>query len=82
MATTDREQRTLEPGELDLGTTVWDIDKDLAGVVMGHHGPGRVQLRALTGGKEWDAFRLRHLTAREWLSLRLAVRNDATRKGL
>ncbi|QFG12463.1 hypothetical protein SEA_ALVY_54 [Streptomyces phage Alvy] len=82
MATTDTEQTTLEPGECDLGDVVWDTGKDVPGVVMGHLGGDRVQLRAVSGGKEWDARSLRRLTARERLSLHLAARNEATRKGL
>ncbi|MEU3147879.1 hypothetical protein [Streptomyces sp. NPDC006999] len=82
MATTDREQTTLEPEECDLGSVVWDTAKDLPGVVMGHHGGDRVQLRPMAGGKEWEARSLRHLTAREWLRLHVAARNDASRKGL
>ncbi|MFE0964027.1 MULTISPECIES: hypothetical protein [Streptomyces] len=82
MATTDREQATLEPEDCKTGSVVWDIGKDKPGVVMGHLGGDRVQLREVNGGREWDAFRLRNLTAREWLSLHVAARNDATRKGL
>lgn len=82
MATTDREQTTLKPGECDLGDVVWDTGKDVPGVVMGHYGGDRVQLRAVEGGREWDARSVRRLTARERLSLHLAARNDASRKGL
>jgi hypothetical protein len=82
MTTTDREQTTLRPEDCEVGATVWDIGKDLPGVVMGHLGGDRVQLRAVSGGREWDARRLRPLTSREELSLHLAARNDATRKGL
>jgi hypothetical protein len=82
MATTDREQTTLEPGECELGDVVWDIGKDVPGVVMGHVGGDRVQLRAVSGGREWDARSVRRITARERLSLHLAARNEATRKAL
>lgn len=43
---------------------------------MGRYGGDRVQLRAINGGKEWDAFKVRHLTSREELRHRLAARND------
>lgn len=79
MATTDREQATLKPEECDLGSEVWDIVKDVPGVVMGHYGGDRVQLRAVSGGLEWDARRVRRLTARERLSLHLAAQNEASR---
>jgi hypothetical protein len=81
MATTDSETATLKPEDCELGSTVWDTRRDVPGVVMGHLG-GRVQLRAVAGGKEWDASHLRRLTGREELSLHLAARNDATRSGL
>jgi hypothetical protein len=82
MATTDSETATLKPEECELGSTVWDTRRDVPGVVMGHVGGGRVQLRAVGGGREWDATQLRRLTAREELSLHLAARNDASRSGL
>ncbi|ATI18671.1 hypothetical protein SEA_AMETHYST_49 [Streptomyces phage Amethyst] len=82
MATTDRDEATLAPRDCALHSVVWDIARDVPGVVMGHHGADRVQLRAVSGGKEWDATRLRALTSRERLSLHLAARNDATKSGL
>ncbi|AXQ61129.1 hypothetical protein SEA_HANK144_52 [Streptomyces phage Hank144] len=82
MATTDRDQETLAPEECALGSVVWDIGRDLPGVVMGHHGGDRVQLRAIKGGREWEGFKLRSLTGREELSLHLAARNEASRQGL
>ncbi|MGM9381150.1 hypothetical protein [Streptomyces antibioticus] len=82
MATTDTEQTTLKPQECELGEVVWDKGKSLPGVVMGHLGGDRVQLRAVNGGREWDARSLRPLTARERLSLHLAARNEASRQGL
>jgi hypothetical protein len=48
---------------------------------MGHLG-GRLQLRAVSGGREWDAKQVRPLTSREQLSLHLAARNDTSRSGL
>ncbi|ATI18991.1 hypothetical protein KGG85_gp51 [Streptomyces phage Tefunt] len=82
MATTNREQATLAPKDCNLGDVVWDVDRDLPGVVMGHHGGDRAQLRAVSGGREWDARSLRPLTARERLSVHLSARNDASRQGL
>jgi hypothetical protein len=82
MATTERDQTAVSPEDCELGSLVWDIAKDLPGVVMGHHGGDRVQLRAVNGGKEWDAFRLRPLTAREELRVRNSARNEASRSGL
>lgn len=38
----------------EIGTIVRDSRKDKVGRVMGHVG-GRVQLRPLAGGLEWDA---------------------------
>jgi hypothetical protein len=81
MATTDREQATLKPEGYELGSTVWDTKRDVPGVVMGHLG-GRLQLRAVSGGREWDAKQVRPLTSREQLSLHLAARNDTSRSGL
>ncbi|WP_420312516.1 hypothetical protein ACOB87_37755 [Streptomyces sp. YS-B37] len=81
MATTDDETATLKPEDCELGSAVWDTKRDLPGVVMGHLG-GRVQLRAVSGGKEWDAKELRKLTGREEMRLHLAARNEASRSGL
>ncbi|MEV0926716.1 hypothetical protein AB0I99_16600 [Streptomyces spongiicola] len=58
-----------------------DIATGNAGVVMGHEGPDRVQLRPLSGGREWDAFKVRRLSAREELSARLAIQNHESRRG-
>ncbi|ATI18912.1 hypothetical protein SEA_JANUS_50 [Streptomyces phage Janus] len=78
MATTERDQ-SVPPQSCELGEVMWDIGKDVPGIVMGHHGGDRVQMRAVSGGKEWDALKVRPLTARERLSLHLAARNDASR---
>ncbi|MEU9737543.1 hypothetical protein [Streptomyces sp. NPDC048002] len=53
------------------------------GVVMGEVG-GRVQMRPVRGGREWDVMRndVESLSAREELSVRLAARNDNSRVGL
>ncbi|MFI5965130.1 hypothetical protein ACIA8J_23545 [Streptomyces asoensis] len=59
---------------------VGEVAKDSAsgriGVVMGEIG-GRVQMRPVRGGREWDAMPggVVALSAREELSARLAVRN-------
>ncbi|MFH9549160.1 hypothetical protein [Streptomyces sp. NPDC017435] len=59
---------------------VGDLAKDSGtgriGVVMGEVG-GRVQMRPVRGGREWDALPgdVAALSAREELSARLAVRN-------
>ncbi|MFD8741226.1 hypothetical protein ACFV06_40880 [Streptomyces sp. NPDC059618] len=59
---------------------VGEVAKDSAsgriGVVMGENG-GRVQMRPVRGGREWDAMPggVVALSAREELSARLAVRN-------
>ena len=53
------------------------------GVVMGKFG-GRVQMRPIRGGLEWDAMpdNVVALSAREELSARLAVKNGNSRVGL
>ncbi|WP_240926534.1 hypothetical protein [Streptomyces sp. JB150] len=50
---------------------------------MGHEGP-YLQLRPLSGGREWDAdpARVRPLTAGELLRARLAETNARSRTGL
>ncbi|MET8678856.1 hypothetical protein ABZW18_15085 [Streptomyces sp. NPDC004647] len=66
-----------------LGALVKDVGEgNRVGVVMGYQGP-YVQLRPVGGGKEWDAEpdRVRPLTAREELSVRLAERNEGSRWG-
>ncbi|AFO10916.1 hypothetical protein ELB20_50 [Streptomyces phage phiELB20] len=82
MATTERDQAAVSPSDCELGSLVMDIATDKVGVVMGHYGGDRVQVRPIKGGAEWDAFRVRPLTAREELSARNAARNAATRQGL
>ncbi|MCH5676345.1 hypothetical protein [Streptomyces gilvus] len=73
MATRETDELAVEPQGCKLKSLVWDIDKDVPGVVMGHHGGDRVQLRAIRGGREWDATRVRRLTGAE-LS-RIELRN-------
>lgn len=66
---------------------IGDLAKDSAsgriGVVMDKVG-GRVQIRPLTGGTEWDAMpdKVVALSAREELSARLAIRNGNSRSAL
>ncbi|MFF3326897.1 hypothetical protein [Streptomyces sp. NPDC002889] len=70
----------IEPG---IGDLAKDAAKDRVGLVMGKVG-GRVQMRPVDGGLEWDAMpeNVRRPSAREELSARLAVRNGMTRSGL
>jgi hypothetical protein len=66
---------------------IGDLAKDTAtgrsGIVMGKIG-GRVQMRPVRGGLEWDAMpdQVSALRAREELTARLAVRNANSRTGL
>ena len=82
MATSERSQATVAPEDCALGSLMKDVTRNKVGVVMGHAGGDRVQLRPVNGGLEWDAFELRCLTAREELSIRNSARNAATRMGL
>ncbi|MEU0343334.1 hypothetical protein ABZ092_31365 [Streptomyces bobili] len=82
MATTERDQAAVSPDDCELGSLVKDTARNKVGVVMGHYGGDRVQLRPIMGGAEWDAFDVRPLTAREELNARNAARNEATRQGL
>ena len=68
------------PGIGDLGR---DTVSGRIGVVMGEIG-GRVQIRPMRGGIEWDAMpdKVVPLSAREELSARLAVKNNNSRVGL
>ena len=63
-----------------VGATVRDTVHDRVGVVMGHEGP-YVQLRPLSGGREWDADanRVQLLTPAELLSARVAEANARSR---
>ncbi|MGP3732818.1 hypothetical protein ACTWJ9_06310 [Streptomyces sp. GDS52] len=72
-----------EPVPPPPGTTVLDVERDRVGVVMGHAGP-YLQLRPLSGGREWDASpeRVRPLTAEELFRARLAEANARSRTGL
>ncbi|MCX4762842.1 hypothetical protein OG562_18040 [Streptomyces sp. NBC_01275] len=66
-----------------IGELAQDSASGRVGVVMGEVG-GRVQLRPVRGGREWDAMpgNVVRLSAREELSARLAARNGNSRVGL
>jgi hypothetical protein len=67
--------------------SIGELAKDSAsgriGVVMGKIG-GRVQMRPVRGGREWDAMpdSVVQPSAREELSARLATRNGSSQVGL
>ncbi|MFF4590962.1 hypothetical protein [Streptomyces sp. NPDC001388] len=69
------------------GPGIGELAKDKAsgriGVVMGELG-GRVQMRPVRGGREWDAMpgNVVALSAREELSARLDAKNGNSRVGL
>ncbi|MFE1444443.1 hypothetical protein [Streptomyces sp. NPDC058739] len=69
------------------GPGIGELAKDSAsariGIVMGEVG-GRVQIRPVGGGKEWDALpdSVESPSEQEVLSARLAVRNGNSRAGL
>ncbi|MGW2691232.1 hypothetical protein [Streptomyces sp. NPDC001296] len=66
---------------------IGELAKDSAtgriGVVMGEFG-GRVQIRPIGGGTEWDAMpdKVVKPSVREELSARLAIKNGNSRDGL
>ncbi|MCP3817106.1 hypothetical protein NLX86_02820 [Streptomyces sp. A3M-1-3] len=66
-----------------IGDLAKDTAKGKIGIIMGAIG-GRVQMRPVDGGLEWDALPENVVPpmAREELSARLAVRNHNTRAGL
>jgi hypothetical protein len=66
-----------------IGELAKDTARDRIGVVMGALG-GRVQLRPLGGGTEWDVMpdNVVAPSPREELSARLAIRNGNSRDGL
>ncbi|MFJ3758870.1 hypothetical protein [Streptomyces sp. NPDC090080] len=66
-----------------VGELAKDVAEKRIGVVMGEIG-GRVQMRPVRGGREWDAKPddVVTLTPREELSARLAARNGNRRVGL
>ncbi|WP_406436483.1 hypothetical protein OHB14_62275 [Streptomyces sp. NBC_01613] len=66
-----------------IGELAKDSARDRIGVVMGEVG-GRVQMRPIGGGTEWDA-KPDNVVApspREELSARLAIKNGNSRDGL
>lgn len=64
-----------------VGAAVHDSVRDRVGRVMGHVGP-YIQLRPLSGGREWDADpdRLRPLSPAELLSVLVAEANARSRQ--
>ncbi|KUO19655.1 hypothetical protein [Streptomyces dysideae] len=66
-----------------IGELAKDSARDRIGVVMGALG-GRVQMRPIGGGTEWDAMpdNVVAPSPREELSARLAIRNGNSRDGL
>ncbi|HEX5565622.1 MAG TPA: hypothetical protein VFY14_01550 [Streptomyces sp.] len=77
MTTDDR------PRRVTIGSVARDTRNDRVGDVMDvHH--GRVYLRPLGGGREWEAppHEVQPLTPREQLSARLAATNARSRRVL
>ncbi|MET8243878.1 hypothetical protein ABZV31_05220 [Streptomyces sp. NPDC005202] len=75
---------TPEPGAPPPpGTAVRDTARDRIGIVMGHEGP-YLQLRPLSGGREWDAEpdHVLPLTPAELLHARLAETNARSRRDI
>jgi hypothetical protein len=66
-----------------IGELAKDTASGRIGFVMGEVG-GRVQIRPIGGGTEWDAMPDNVVTpsAREELSARLAIKNGNSRDGL
>jgi hypothetical protein len=66
-----------------IGELAKDTARGRIGVVMGELG-GRVQIRPVGGGREWDAMpdKVVPLSAREELSARLAIKNVNSKVGL
>ncbi|MFD4412613.1 hypothetical protein ACFVXA_27080 [Streptomyces sp. NPDC058246] len=66
-----------------IGELAKDSARGRIGVVMGEIG-GRVQIRPIRGGREWDAMpdNVVALSAREELSARLAVKDGNSQVGL
>jgi hypothetical protein len=73
---------TLGSERPQMGALVKDVGEPNRVGVVCNEGP-YLQLRPVGGGKEWDAEpgRVRLLTAREELSVRLAERNEGSRWG-
>ncbi|MGW1609235.1 hypothetical protein ACWCQZ_07475 [Streptomyces sp. NPDC002285] len=66
-----------------IGELAKDSARARTGIVMGEVG-GRVQIRPIGGGKEWEALphNVKPPSAREELSARLAIKNGNSRDGL
>ncbi|MFJ4981886.1 hypothetical protein ACIP6X_42440 [Streptomyces coeruleorubidus] len=66
-----------------IGELAKDTARGRIGIVMGELG-GRVQIRPIGGGREWDAMpdMVVQPSAREELSARLAIRNGNSKDGL
>lgn len=66
-----------------IGELAKDTSRNRIGVVMDEVG-GRVQIRPIGGGAEWDALpdNVEPPSAREELSARLAIKNRNRRAGL
>ncbi|MGW0600607.1 hypothetical protein ACWD11_26245 [Streptomyces sp. NPDC002776] len=66
-----------------IGELAKDTAKGRIGIVMGELG-GRVQIRPIGGGREWDAMpdKVVQPGAREELSARLAIMNGNSKDGL
>ncbi|WP_327404199.1 hypothetical protein OG194_31715 [Streptomyces sp. NBC_01288] len=66
-----------------IGELAKDTSRGRIGIVMGEVGT-RVQIRPVGGGVEWDALpdNVVAPTAREELSVRLAIKNANSRDGL
>ncbi|WP_330166879.1 hypothetical protein [Streptomyces sp. HB2AG] len=69
-------------GRLPVGTLAVDTARDRVGVVMDHVG-GRVNLRPLGGGREWDADpgRVRPADRADELRTRVREANAESRRG-
>lgn len=81
MATTEEEQTAVPPKSLVVGSLAKDLERDKDGLVMGHLGANRVQLRPIGGGTEWDAFKVRPLFEDEETGLHPASQDAAERVG-
>ncbi|WP_410537896.1 hypothetical protein [Streptomyces sp. KL2] len=77
----ERRERRGSPPAIAVGSVARDLRDGRIGDVMDVH-PGRVWLRPLGGGREWDAKPddVRPLTAHEQLSARLAAANARSRR--
>jgi len=66
-----------------IGELAKDSARDQIGIVMGEVG-GRVQIRPVGGGTEWDVMpdNVVALSPREELNARLAIKNANSRDGL